>query len=328
MDVSKQQKRWTDDGGVSSKTLARWWLKKAANLDNGWLKIGLDVIKGLYHLHPTIIHRDLKPANVLLDLHNNAMITDFGLARFKLASSHSTKNPDAGTISYLAPECFQGPVLTPKADVYSWAIIMWEMLTKEIPWIGLSNISIMYGVGNGLRPEIPDDPEHFPPEMKALIQDEHLAVQAPAPASTMQYKHLHQRAHAVQAVQYEQLRQHLHQRAPCSTSFAVQAPATAPAPASTMRYKQCSTSTCDSSCTSEHLAGPQSDPIHDGLKEAWKQLNGGRLDTLHLRKLGNAALQEAWKQFTERSLEIIHRRKLGNASLKEAWKHFTWMVKT
>eukprot|EP00798_Chlamydomonas_sp_ICE-L_P009219 gene9219-16363_t len=131
---------------------------------NEALRIGLDIIKGLFHLHPTIFHRDLKPANVLLDLQNNAMITDFGLA--------STKSPDAGTVSYVAPECFQGSVLTPKADIYSWAIIMWEMLTKEIPWIGLSNMCIMYGVSRiGQRPEIPDDPEHFPPEMTARIQE-------------------------------------------------------------------------------------------------------------------------------------------------------------
>eukprot|EP00798_Chlamydomonas_sp_ICE-L_P016741 gene16741-23013_t len=136
------------------------------------IRIGKDICMGLFHLHPTIIHRDLKPANVLMDRFNNAKITDFGMARFKLTTHLSTKTPDAGTVAYMAPECFQESTLTPKADVYSWAIIMFEMLTGEMPWYGSNNMGIIYNVVmKGLRPELPEEEERCPTDLKALIQD-------------------------------------------------------------------------------------------------------------------------------------------------------------
>eukprot|EP00798_Chlamydomonas_sp_ICE-L_P016793 gene16793-23071_t len=124
------------------------------------IRIGKDICMGLFHLHPTIIHRDLKPANVLMDGFNNAKISDFGMARFKLSNVLNTTTPDAGTVAYMAPECFQETTVTPKADVYSWAIIMWEMLTQQLPWHGSNNMGITCNVVfKGARPSLPDDPE-------------------------------------------------------------------------------------------------------------------------------------------------------------------------
>eukprot|EP00798_Chlamydomonas_sp_ICE-L_P032475 gene32475-17710_t len=136
------------------------------------LMIGKDIAMGLFHLHPTIIHRDLKPANVLMDQNKQAKITDFGMARFKLTSNLTTKTPDAGTVAYMAPECFQESTITPKADVYSWAIIMWEMLTQQMPWYGSNNMGIIYNVVyKGLRPELPEDVERCPEDLASLIKD-------------------------------------------------------------------------------------------------------------------------------------------------------------
>eukprot|EP00198_Chlamydomonas_reinhardtii_P009604 XP_001698941.1 predicted protein [Chlamydomonas reinhardtii] len=66
----------------------------------------LDIACGLSYLHPRIVHRDLKPANVLLSREGRCKISDFGLARTKIKEYLSTKNLDAGTTAYIAPECF------------------------------------------------------------------------------------------------------------------------------------------------------------------------------------------------------------------------------
>lgn len=136
------------------------------------LRIGKDIATGLFHLHPTIVHRDLKPANVLLDKRGVAKISDFGLARFKLSNCMSTKQPDAGTMAYMAPECFQENLVTPRADVYSWAIIMAEMLTGQLPWYGCPTMAIIYNVVfKQERPELPEDEERCPPDLASLIKD-------------------------------------------------------------------------------------------------------------------------------------------------------------
>ncbi|KAJ9505882.1 hypothetical protein QJQ45_002948 [Haematococcus lacustris] len=136
------------------------------------LRIGKDIASGLFHLHPTIIHRDLKPANVLLDHRGQAKIGDFGMARFKLQAALVTKDNNAGTMAYMAPECFHNNTVTPEADVYSWAIIMWEMLTGQLPWLGCNNAAIIGAVAfKGERPDLPDSPQRCPPDLAALITE-------------------------------------------------------------------------------------------------------------------------------------------------------------
>ncbi|GIL91302.1 hypothetical protein Vretifemale_18843, partial [Volvox reticuliferus] len=112
------------------------------------LQIARDVAAGLSYLHPTIVHRDLKPANILIDEHGTAKISDFGLARYKFKAYLSTRTPDQGSVAYMAPECFNTDIggLGPKTDIYSFGVLLWELLSGEYPWMGESNVQIIYKV--------------------------------------------------------------------------------------------------------------------------------------------------------------------------------------
>ena len=133
------------------------------------LSVGIDVAEAMAYLHPRIVHRDLKSQNVLLDAQGRAKVADFGIAKFKDRTFVSTQNGQAGTPAYMAPELFDGAPATEKVDVYSFAILMWEMLTGEVPWGKVpSPMQIIYYVGVlAQRPTIP--PECYPP-LRDLIE--------------------------------------------------------------------------------------------------------------------------------------------------------------
>jgi serine/threonine-protein kinase len=82
-----------------------------------------------------IIHRDLKPANILFDLHNNAHLSDFGIARLAEASIALTGDALIGTPSYMSPEQARGDAdIDHRSDIYALGAILFEMLTGKLPY--------------------------------------------------------------------------------------------------------------------------------------------------------------------------------------------------
>ena len=93
----------------------------------------MDIASGMNHLHKLgVIHRDLKPGNVVLDKHDRAKITDFGLSVVKTATQTSMKLDECGTPQYMAPESFGlVPIFSTKSDVYAFAVSLWELRYKD-----------------------------------------------------------------------------------------------------------------------------------------------------------------------------------------------------
>jgi hypothetical protein len=121
-------------------------------------RVAAGTARGMCYLHsgnPPVLHRDLKSANILLDESYTAKLADFGLSRLKAVRSGMTGN--CGTVQWMAPEVLCSEHYAEPADVYSFGIILWEMLTQECPYEGLSPIQCALSVLNqNMRPVVPD----------------------------------------------------------------------------------------------------------------------------------------------------------------------------
>ncbi|KAG5621113.1 hypothetical protein H5410_006331 [Solanum commersonii] len=101
------------------------------------LKIALGSAKGLAYLHEDcqyrIIHRDIKAANILLDLNYEALVADFGLAKLTSDNNTHVSTRVMGTFGYLAPEYASSGKLTEKSDVFSYGVMLLELITAKKP---------------------------------------------------------------------------------------------------------------------------------------------------------------------------------------------------
>lgn len=99
--------------------------------------IGQSVAASLAHAHERgIVHRDIKPANILIDEKGNPRLTDFGIARALDASQATRTGAYLGTAMYSSPEQLKGEKVTPKSDVYSLGVTLYEAATGSIPFSG------------------------------------------------------------------------------------------------------------------------------------------------------------------------------------------------
>jgi serine/threonine protein kinase len=113
-------------------------------------------------------HRDLKSHNCLLTKEARAKVSDFGLSRcdaLKTATTLTTKNGDglSGTPAFMAPELLKDNVFTEKSDVYSYAMVLWELFDGGVPWAGHKPLQISFKVVfEHARPPVPPAmPEHL-----------------------------------------------------------------------------------------------------------------------------------------------------------------------
>jgi serine/threonine protein kinase len=122
------------------------------------LRWALDAATGLAFLHDSdIVHRDIKSPNILL-MDGRLKVADFGLARFFTSSAGATTAKSVGSPAWMAPEVItNGTHISPPSDIFSFGVVLWELLSGQLPWQSCTSIHIMYQVVcNAARPPVPD----------------------------------------------------------------------------------------------------------------------------------------------------------------------------
>ncbi|XP_035264909.1 mitogen-activated protein kinase kinase kinase 20 isoform X1 [Anguilla anguilla] len=117
----------------------------------------MEIAKGMHYLHceapVRVIHRDLKSRNVVVTADKVLKICDFGASRFH---SHTTHMSLVGTFPWMAPEVIQSLPVSETCDTYSYGVVLWEMLTSEVPFKGLEGLQVAWlVVEKGERLTIP-----------------------------------------------------------------------------------------------------------------------------------------------------------------------------
>src|SRR5437868_8043806 len=100
------------------------------------LELGIQIARGLVCAHERgLIHRDVKPQNVLLNGDGQAKVTDFGIAReIDVKRGMTQTGTVLGTSDYISPEQAQGQQVSEQTDVYSLGVVLYELLTNEVPF--------------------------------------------------------------------------------------------------------------------------------------------------------------------------------------------------
>ncbi|OWM63963.1 probable serine/threonine-protein kinase SIS8 [Punica granatum] len=135
------------------------------------MRMALDVVRGMNYLHhrnPPILHRDLKSSNLLVDRNWNVKAGDFGLSRLKNASLLATKS-GRGTPQWMAPEVLRNEPSNEKSDVFSFGVVLWELMTQSIPWNNLNPLQVVGVVG--FMDRRLDIPGGVDPEIASIIRD-------------------------------------------------------------------------------------------------------------------------------------------------------------
>jgi serine/threonine protein kinase/tetratricopeptide (TPR) repeat protein len=149
------------------------------------LDIGIQICEGLAIAHERgIVHRDIKSANIMLTPRGQVKIMDFGLAKLKGAIKLTETRSTLGTAAYMSPEQAQGEEVDQRSDIFSFGVVLYELLTGQLPFKGEHQAAIIYSIIN----EEPQPPARFNNQVPAKLED--MVFKALAKERDERYQHI------------------------------------------------------------------------------------------------------------------------------------------
>ncbi len=141
------------------------------------IEIGQRIAEGLNAAHERgVVHRDIKSDNIMVTREGIVKIMDFGLAKLRGSAGLTRQGSTIGTMGYMAPEQIQGIEVTQQADLWSFGVVLYELLTGELPFNGEHEAAMMYEVLNvdppGVQKLRPDAPEALQILISQMLQKE------------------------------------------------------------------------------------------------------------------------------------------------------------
>ncbi len=137
---------------VEGKTLKQLAREESPPLER-ILDVGIQLCEALSAAHEKeIVHRDIKGDNIMLTSKGHVKIMDFGLAKLKGASKLTKTGSTLGTVGYMSPEQTQGKELDRRTDIFSFGVVLYELITGKLPFSGEHQAAVIYAICN-------DEPE-------------------------------------------------------------------------------------------------------------------------------------------------------------------------
>jgi eukaryotic-like serine/threonine-protein kinase len=133
-------------------------------------RIAISAAEALAAAHTRgIVHRDIKPGNLLLDREGRVRLTDFGIAKALATSSVTTPGTILGSVPYISPEQARGEEATAASDQFSLGVVLFEMLTGQLPWSGDSFAATAAARLHAIPPAVSEVARGVPPELDGIV---------------------------------------------------------------------------------------------------------------------------------------------------------------
>ncbi|HEX9916713.1 MAG TPA: FlgO family outer membrane protein [candidate division Zixibacteria bacterium] len=149
------------------------------------LGIAIQICEGLAMAHKKdIVHRDIKSDNIMLTKEGQVKITDFGLAKLKGATKLTQTRSTLGTAAYMSPEQASGEEVDQRSDIFSFGVVLYELLTKQLPFKGEHQAAIVYSIIN----EEPQPVARYNNQVSSKLED--MVFKALAKEKEERYQHI------------------------------------------------------------------------------------------------------------------------------------------
>src|SRR5690349_3501314 len=135
------------------------------------LRLALQIGEALQEAHAKgIVHRDIKCENIMVNSKNQVKVMDFGLAKLKGTMKLTKTSSTVGTLAYMAPEQIQGAEVDGRSDIFSFGVVLFEMLTGRMPFRGEHEAAMMYSILHEEPESVAKSRPEVSPEIDRIIR--------------------------------------------------------------------------------------------------------------------------------------------------------------